>query len=141
MMATNDLKSAGVLRRGPIRLKLYVIGSARATPDVDADLIRRLTKGLAIDPAPDHPLAGFLLLSPQANAVWRCGTYLWSTDGLTRSVLTVDLASGLRCRAPDAAFRIGCEGEVWLIAEELRAWQTARHAANPIEAYLERQAA
>jgi hypothetical protein len=72
MMATNDLKSAGVLRRGPIRLKLYVMGLARATPDVDANLIRLLTNGLAIDPAPDQPLAGFLLLSPQANAVWRC---------------------------------------------------------------------
>jgi hypothetical protein len=139
MNSHHDLRAAGVLRRGRQRLKLYVLGLGDVRQDVDAALIQRLTQGLTVDPTPVGPVAGFLLLKSERESFWRCSAYLWSDDGLTRSILNVDLATGLRCRAPDAAFHVGCEQEVALIAAELTAWRTAHERSDPVEAYLETQ--
>ncbi|MBI3436564.1 MAG: hypothetical protein HY056_16060 [Proteobacteria bacterium] len=77
----------------------------------------------------------------EIGAIWRCAFYLWSADGLSRSVLHVDLESGLRMTAPDAAFHVGCVAEVHLIAEEFRAWRSACGRADALERYLEDVAA
>lgn len=141
MAETSQFHFAGVLRRRNERLKLYVLDSGQKQMALDGETLHRL----AIRPAFDTPNAaihaGFAVFMALDDPLVRCAFYLWDDDGLSRSVMTCNLTTGERHRTPDAAFRIGCEGEVRLIADELQAWRTARIGPHAIERYLEAVAA
>lgn len=124
----------GVIRRANERLKLYVLDQGVTRSNIDPDVLRRLTRSLPSDPGDSGPVAGFASLSAVAESEWRCAIYRWSADGLARSVFIVDFATGTRHRDPSAAFHLGSETEVRLIAAELDAWRTA----DAMNAYLER---
>ncbi len=137
MSNRSHIRCAGVLRRRHERLKLYVLDTGRNQIELDADLVRRLVMGLAIDTPSVTPIAGFAVFSSLDDPLWRCAIYLWSDGGLSRSVMIINLQTRERHRAPDAAFHVGCEDEIQLIAGELHAWRSARIGRNALERYLE----
>lgn len=137
MSNRSQIRFAGVLRRRKERLKLYVLDTGQDQIELYADIVRRITVGLAIDPPSTMTVAGFVVFSSINEPLWRCAFYLWGEGGLSRSVMNINLLTGERHRAPDAAFHVGCEEEVQLIASELHAWRLARSDRNAIERYLE----
>ena len=136
MSDPSQIRFAGVLRRRKERLKLYILDTGRNQIGLDADMVRKLTMGLTFDAPYTTSIAGFVVFSSLEDPVWRYSSYLWGESGLSRSVMTINTLTGERHRAPDAAFHVGCENEIQLIASELHAWRSAHMGANSIERYL-----
>lgn len=119
MSCSSPLNSWRLIGRDALSLQLFTSNDVADDLPV-LDLIERVVVRSLTTLAGELDDA-FAWLSASGGTRWRLSVYVWSAEDLARFVTIIDASTGETWRADDAAFVIGSDNEVRLIAEQWRA--------------------